>query len=158
MTFLSRRRGALTVLAASSLVTSVAVATPAAAAPVDNAIDTVTKTVTLKGLLKHSDRLQAIADANGENRASGLPGYNASSKYVADKMRGAGYQVTVQPFDFPFFEEFGSSFAQTAPTPTTYVDGEDYDLMDFSGSGDVTAGVVNVDLNLDSAARIHLGM
>ena len=148
MTVLARRRDALTVLAASSLVASVAVATPAAAAPVDNAIATVTKTVTLKGLLKHSDRLQAIADSNGDNRASGLPGYDASAEYVADKMRGAGYDVTVQPFDFPFFEEFGSAFEQTEPTPTTYVDGEDYDLMDFSGDGDVTAPVVNVDLNL----------
>jgi hypothetical protein len=54
----------------------------------------------------------------------------------------------VQPFDFPFFEEFGSTFQQTAPTPTTYVAGETYDLMDFSGNGDVTAAVVNVDLNL----------
>ena len=126
---------------------SVALATPAAASPADD-IATVTKTVTLKGLLKHSDRFQAIADANGDNRASGLPGYDASAAYVANKMRGAGYDVTVQPFDFPFFEEFGSAFEQTAPTPTTYVDGVDYDLMDFSGDGDVTAPVVNVDLSL----------
>ena len=54
----------------------------------------------------------------------------------------------MQPFDFPFYEEFGSAFQQTAPTPTDYVDGEDYDLMEYSGSGDVTASVVNVDLNL----------
>lgn len=108
----------------------------------------MTSTVTLKGLLKHSDRLQAIADANGDNRGSGLPGYDASAEYVADKMRGAGYDVTVQPFDFPYFGEFGSTFEQTAPTPTTYVDGEDYDLMDYSGAGDVTAQVVNIDLNL----------
>jgi len=147
VTSLFRRRTALTVLAASLLVASVALATPAAASPADD-IATVTKTVTLKGLLKHSDRLQAIADANGDNRASGLPGYDASAAYVANKMRGAGYNVTVQPFDFPYFEEFGSAFQQTAPTPTTYVDGEDYDLMDFSGAGDVTAPVVNVDLNL----------
>ena len=71
-------------LAASSLVASVAAATPAAAAPVDDAIATVTKTVTLKGLLKHSDQLQAIADANGDNRGSGLPGYDRSADYVGD--------------------------------------------------------------------------
>ncbi|MGH8969886.1 MAG: M28 family peptidase [Actinomycetes bacterium] len=147
MNSLSRRRAALTVLAASSLVASVAVATPAAASP-EGDIATVTRTVTLKGLLKHSDRFQAIADANGDNRGSGLPGYDASAAYVASKMRGAGYDVTVQPFDFPYFEEFGSTFQQTAPTATTYVDGEDYDLMDYSGAGDVTAPVVGVDLNL----------
>ena len=116
----------------------------------------MTKTVTLKGILKHSDALQAIADANGDNRASGLPGYDASAAYVADKMRGAGYQVTVQPFDFPFFEEFGSTFQQTAPTPTTYVDGEDYDLMDFSGAGDVTARGGQRRPQPHPAARLHL--
>jgi Zn-dependent M28 family amino/carboxypeptidase len=63
-------------------------------------------------------------------------------------MRLAGYQVTRQPFDFNFCDETGSSFAQTAPAPTTYVEGTDYDLMDCSGSGNVTAEVVPVDLNL----------
>ena len=55
-------------------------------------------------------------------------------------MRHAGYQVTRQPFEFNFCDETGSSFAQTAPTPTTYVDGTDYDLMDCSGYGDVDRG------------------
>jgi hypothetical protein len=99
-------------------------------------------------MARHADRLQAIADANGDNRASGLPGYDASAAYVADRLRRAGYDVTVQPFDFPYFEEFGSTFQQTAPIPRTFVAGEDYDLMDYSGDGDVTAPVVNVDLNL----------
>jgi Zn-dependent M28 family amino/carboxypeptidase len=145
---LFRPRLGVPLLASLSLLAPTLAAVPAAADPVDDAINTVTKTVRLKGLLKHADRLQAIADANGDNRASGLPGYDASAKYVAGKLRAAGYDVTVQPFDFPFFEEFGSTFQQTAPTPTDYVDGEDYDLMDYSGSGDVTAPVVNVDLSL----------
>ena len=147
MTSPFRRRTALIVFAASLLLGSLVLATPAAASPADD-IAAVTKAITLKGLLKHADRFQAIADANGDNRASGLPGYDASAAYVANKLRGAGYNVTVQPFDFPYFEEFGSAFEQVAPTPTTYVDGEDYDLMDYSGAGDVTAAVVNVDLNL----------
>ena len=145
---LFRHRLAVPLLASLALLAPALAAVPAAADPVDDAINTVTKTVKLKGLLKHADRLQAIADANGDNRASGLPGYDASAEYVAGKLRGAGYDVTVQPFDFPFFEEFGSTFQQTAPTPTDYVDGQDYDLMDYSGSGDVTASVVNVDLSL----------
>ena len=94
------------------------------------------------------EEFQRIADRNGDNRASGLPGYDASADYVAKEMRKAGYQVTVQDFDFPFFEEFGSSFSQVAPTPTTYVDGETYDLMDFSGGGTAEAAVVPVDLAL----------
>ena len=63
-------------------------------------------------------------------------------------MRDAGYDVTVQPFTFPFFEEFGSAFSQVAPVPTTYVAGAQYDLMDYSGDGVAEAGVVPVDLNL----------
>jgi hypothetical protein len=87
---------------------------------------------------------QAIADRNGDNRASGLLGYDASAADVAGKLRGAGYNVTVQPFDFPFVEEFGSTFRQTAPTPTTSVAGETYDLLDFSGN------VVMAGAHLDS--------
>jgi Zn-dependent M28 family amino/carboxypeptidase len=107
------------------------------------------KKVTLKDLLRHAKVLQHIGDRNDGNRASGLPGYDASADYVAHTMRKAGYDVTVQEFEFPYFEELGpSSFAQVGPTPTTYVDGEDYDLMDYSGSGTVEAPVVPIDLNL----------
>ena len=77
------RRRALTALAALSLVGSVVLATPAAADPNNNSIRKLTKAVTLKGLLRHSEAFQAIADANGDNRASGLPGYDASADYVA---------------------------------------------------------------------------
>ena len=150
MNRLSRRR-ALTSLAALSLVASGALVAPAAAAPPDpsdHQIKKLTKAVTLKGLLHHSREFQRIADRNGDNRASGLPGYDASADYVAEEMRKAGYQVTVQPFDFPYFEEFGSSFSQVAPTPTDYVDGEQYDLMDYSGDGAAEAAVVPVDLAL----------
>ena len=123
-------------------------ASPAAADPTNNSVRKLTKAVTLAGVLQHSDAFQAIADANGDNRASGLPGYDASADYVASLLRRAGYQVTVQPFDFPYFEEFGSSFSQVAPVPTDYVDGEQYDLMDYSGDGVAQAAVVPIDLNL----------
>jgi hypothetical protein len=56
--------------------------------------------------------------------------------------------VTRQPFQFNFCEDSDSSFTQTAPTPTTYVDQEDYDVMDCSGDGTATGLVVPVDLQL----------
>ena len=43
---------------------------------------------------------QAIADANGGNRFSGMPGYDASVDYVAEKLEAAGYDVDVQAFDY----------------------------------------------------------
>ncbi|HEX6151356.1 M28 family peptidase [Nocardioides sp.] len=145
----TRRCVALSALVASSVLAAVTLApTPALADPNNNSVRKLTKAVTLKGVLRHSNAFQAIADAHGDNRASGLPGYDASADYVADKLRKAGYQVTVQPFDFAYFEEFGSSFSQIAPSATNYVDGEQYDLMDYSGDGVAQAEVVPVDLAL----------
>ncbi len=37
---------------------------------------------------------------------------------------------------------------QTSPTPTTYTEGVDFEPMFWSGTGDVTAGVIPVDLDL----------
>ena len=57
--------------------------------------------VSLEGILEHAERFQTIADEHGGNRAAGTPGYDASADYVANRLRGAGYEVTVQQFDFP---------------------------------------------------------
>ncbi|RKF24341.1 M28 family peptidase [Micromonospora globbae] len=134
---------------AATLTGSLALASPVQAHPNNNSARKLTKAVTLKGILRHLDAFQAIADANGGNRASGLPGYDASADYVARTLAKAGYTVTRQPFEFNFFEEFGSTFTRVAPPPaTSYTDGTDYDLMDFSGAGDVTGLVVPVDLAL----------
>ncbi len=63
--------------------------------------------------------------------------------------REAGYLAEVQSFTFPFFQALGpATFEQVAPTPTTYVEGTDYALGEFSGSGDVTAAVTAVDVAL----------
>jgi Zn-dependent M28 family amino/carboxypeptidase len=105
--------------------------------------------VTLEGVREHQAALQAIADANDGTRYSGSPGYDASAAYVAEKMTAAGYNVTVQEFDFDFFQELSpAELEQTAPTPTTYVYGVDFFTMDYSGTGDVTASVQAVDLVL----------
>ena len=88
--------------------------------------------------MEHETRLQAIADANDGNRASGTSGYDASASYVEDKLRAAGYEVTVQPFTFPFFQELApASFSRTAPAPTAYAEGTEFVTMEYSGSGSV---------------------
>ena len=53
-------------------------------------------------LWNHMKAFQAIADANPgpdghPSRNSGEPGYWASVQYVAQKMKDAGYNVTIQP-------------------------------------------------------------
>ena len=57
--------------------------------------------VTVEGIVEHASRFQAIADEHGGNRAAGTPGYDASADYVANRLRQAGYEVTVQRFEFP---------------------------------------------------------
>jgi aminopeptidase S len=46
----------------------------------------------------HLSQLQAIANANGGNRAHGRPGYQASIDYVKSRLDAAGYVTSVQPF------------------------------------------------------------
>jgi Zn-dependent M28 family amino/carboxypeptidase len=95
----------------------------------------------------HVEAFQAIADANGGNRAAGTPGYDRSADYVADRLRRAGYEVRFEEFTFPFFEDrapplllAGSPHAATNPR----------DLRTFanSASGDVSAPIRSVDLGL----------
>ena len=107
--------------------------------------------VTVGGIMEHERAFQAIADANDGNRASGTPGYDASAAYVAGKLRAAGYEVSVQPFTFPFFQELApATFSQTAPQAKTYADGGDFSIMEYSGSGNVvdTAVVPTSDVQI----------
>jgi Zn-dependent M28 family amino/carboxypeptidase len=107
------------------------------------------RAVDVDGVLEHLDALQAIADDNDGTRASGTPGYEASVDYVVRKLRRAGYRPQVQEFTFPFFQQLApTTFEQTSPTATTYVEGTDYYLADYSGTGDVTGTLEAVDLTL----------
>jgi Zn-dependent M28 family amino/carboxypeptidase len=95
--------------------------------------------VTVNGIMSHQRAFQSIANANGGTRASGTPGYDASAAYVANRLKKAGYKVTQQEFDFPFFEELApAELSQVSPTPTDYETG----TFDYSGSGDVTGTLV----------------
>jgi Zn-dependent M28 family amino/carboxypeptidase len=105
--------------------------------------------VTLAGVRDHQQALQNIANANGGTRASGSPGYDASAEYVVDTLEAAGYSVTRQPFVFTFFEELtDAELEQTAPNAVVYTYLTDFFTMEYSGSGNVTAAVQAVDLQL----------
>ncbi len=105
--------------------------------------------VTLEGLRAHQAAWQAIADENGGNRYAGLPGYELSAEYVYTLLDEAGYDVEYQEFDYPaFVENVDSELEQVAPDEVTYVNNEDFAIQSYSGSGDVTAQVTAVDLDL----------
>jgi Zn-dependent M28 family amino/carboxypeptidase len=133
------RKAALLALALASAL----VLAPAASAAPATDTSALRNAVTVAGIMKHEKALQAIADANNGTRASGTSGFDASRDYVVGKLQKAGYAVTVQPFTFPFFKELAPPiFERTAPTARTYVEGSDFQSMEYSGSGDVTGNVV----------------
>ncbi|MER7955942.1 M28 family metallopeptidase [Streptomyces sp. NPDC096030] len=54
--------------------------------------------IPLANVKQHLTDLQAIATANGGNRAHGRPGYKASVDFVKAKLDAAGFTTTVQQF------------------------------------------------------------
>ena len=52
-----------------------------AAVPTDS--EALRTAVTAEGIMVHENAFKGIADENGDTRASGTPGYDASADYVA---------------------------------------------------------------------------
>ena len=103
--------------------------------------------VTPEGILEHARALEGIAAGNGGNRAAGTPGYDASADYVARELGEAGYDVVVQPFEIPYYQELlPARLEVVAPDERPYQEQEDFSTLRFSGSGAVVAPVRTVDL------------
>ena len=140
------RAGAIA--ASAAVCASLAIAAPAQAAVV---VDTTAlqAAVTVEGVTTHLDAFQAIADANGDNRAAGTSGHDASVDYVEGLLDAAGYVTERQPFSYERTDFGDSALTQVSPTAVTYVLGVDYFPMDFAGEGDTgDAPVTVVDVNL----------
>jgi Zn-dependent M28 family amino/carboxypeptidase len=138
-----------------TIAVSALTAVPAAAGPQsctkrnNDTISKLLECVTLQGVREHQAAFQAIADANGGNRFSGLPGHDESVAYVVERLEAAGYDPVVQPFDYLAFTQLGpSALEQTAPAQVTYTEGTDFGVISQSDPGDVTAAVTAVDLQL----------
>jgi Zn-dependent M28 family amino/carboxypeptidase len=144
--------GVVTVAAVASLPGGAALAAPSQAgceSRTNNTYDKLLECVRVEGVREHQAALQRIADENDGNRFSGFSGYDASVDYVVEKLRAAGYDPEVQAFDYLAFEVAGpSTLQQTAPNPTTYVEGVDFGAITQTDPGDVTAAVTPVDLQL----------
>ena len=154
------RAVALGAAGALTLAGTVAFAGPAGATPhgsracekqVNDTVPELTDCVTLDGILQHLEALQEIADRNGGNRASGTEGHADSVRYVERRLEKAGWEVSRQAFEFPFFQLNGSSFERLSPDPATFAEGTDYAVMTYSGSGDVTGTAVPVDVDSGSS-------
>jgi Zn-dependent M28 family amino/carboxypeptidase len=129
----------------------VAVAAGGAATDPIQASQGLRKAVTLAGIREHQAAFQSFANANGGNRLASFAGHDTSAQYVYDSMAAAGYNVHFQEFSFLLVSDRTPPvLQQVSPTAKTYVDGPDFQTMQYSGSGDVTAAVTAVDLHLPS--------
>lgn len=61
------------------------------------------KRVSTNAMTAHLSKLQGIASANGNTRAVGTPGFNASIDYVVSKLRDKGFDVQTPQFDARVF-------------------------------------------------------
>ena len=92
--------------------------------------------VTTRGVWRHLEELQRIADRHDGNRAALTEGYEASARYVERTLKRAGYEVTRDPFTFGF--EVIDAEALTLGTGETFA----VDQMQYAPStaeGGVTA-------------------
>ncbi|HYP25058.1 MAG TPA: M28 family metallopeptidase [Actinomycetota bacterium] len=119
---------------------------------------TLRKAVKTRNVLKHLRKLQDIAFAHGGTRAAGTDGYEASADYVARKLKRYGWKVYLQSFEFLAFTEVEPTvMEQVAPDEIPYENGIDFSIMSYSGSGDVTAPVTPVDVNVADPSEITSG-
>ena len=115
---------------------------PACNARTNNTYEKLLECVTVEGVREHQAAFQAIADANGGNRAAGPPGYDASVDYVVETLTAAGWNVTLDEFPFTFVPP--AVLQQLTPVAATYETG----AFSGSGTGSVTGTVISVDINL----------
>jgi Zn-dependent M28 family amino/carboxypeptidase len=153
-------RGGLGLAATGAVVLALAIApaTAATAAPAakcdnrnNNTVSKLLECVTAEGAFEHLEALQEIATANGGNRAADTAGYEASVDYVVDTMEAAGWEVSIDEFDYlvPV-----PTIHQRTPQDVNHVAGW---FTVGSAEGTVTGPVVPVDLQLANPAASTSG-
>lgn len=90
---LPRRRRLWATTALTALVLTLTSGAAPAARPVVKAPD-----IEIGAVRKHLDEFQALAEANGGNRAHGHRGYRASLDYLRQRLDDAGFTTSVQRF------------------------------------------------------------
>jgi Zn-dependent M28 family amino/carboxypeptidase len=103
------------------------------------------------GVLEHLDAFQAIADQHDGTRAAGLPGYDASVDYVAERLERAGWEVSFDEFPYEYFGP--STLRQLAPAETEHETG----AFTGSASGELTGTIIPVDVVLAQPADTTSG-
>ena len=91
-------------------------------------------------------------------RVAGTPTEKAAADYIAAEMESYGLEVEIQEFGIIYFEELSTpELEQVAPNPTEYQVDTDFATMDYSGSGDMTAILQAVDLDMPPTSNSTSG-
>jgi hypothetical protein len=100
-----------------------------------------------------SEHLRALRDAAGSERtrAAGSAGDAATARYIAGRLRTAGYRVSEQAFRVPLFRE------RTPPRIAGLRRGRDFLTLTFSGSGRVSGRVRRVGLGCSPSPDVRRG-
>jgi Zn-dependent M28 family amino/carboxypeptidase len=91
-------------------------------------------------------------------RVAGTSAEQEAAAYIADEMESYGLEVEIQEFDIIYFEELSPPvLEQVSPNFTVYQVDTDFATMDYSGSGDVTASLQAVDLDMPPTSNSTSG-
>lgn len=98
-----------------------------AAVPAQAEIDTIehglanrmAQTVTGANAWRHLEAIERATMANGGNRVSGSPGYEATAEYLVRTLTRAGYKVQRQEFSFPDYDIVSETGSVTTPETRT---------------------------------------
>ncbi len=157
MVFLRRRPsraaviGALIAMLIGAMPVAAAKPTPGCDNRTNNTYAKLLECVTLEGVREHQNAFQQIADANGGTRHAGESGYTASAQYVYDRLRQAGWTVSLH--EFPFTYTAPPRLQQLTPTAATYETG----AFTGTGFGEVSAAVTPIDVNFVTPATATSG-
>jgi peptidase M28-like protein/PA domain-containing protein len=112
----------------------------ACAARVNDTPRKLLECIRTEDLWRHMKAFQAIADRNPgpdghASRNSGEPGYKASVDYVANLMRQAGYDVTIQTYKFFYFAYTAlPTFREVSPTAHDFTVTSDWNPGQSTGA------------------------
>ena len=155
MIFKEKRRTLIAASAGAALTASLLGAT-AAQATMDEPKAAAAPDIPVSSVQADLKELQAVADANGGNRAHGEPGFKASIDYIKAKLDKAGFETSVQEFD----QGGGTGYNLVADWPggsadETVMVGSHLDSVEsgpgINDNGSGSAGVLEVALAVSEA-------
>lgn len=117
---------------------------------------TLRDAVSIDGIRAHQQALQDIATRHGQNRMATTQGYKASVRYVEERLKNAGYDVTRQDFLINLSEDRNPpQLIKRSPDEHVFIAGADFLSMSGQGEASIEAEIFAVDLLIPSERANH---